>query len=1029
MSVWNEVCYTIDPLASLLRHIYPTDIYHPVLHQFCKDSYVWNDCVGDALPEGNLVDSIQKSPRVAYTLEPQAFSRKKMNADAVLDFLHEGKVYVGETAVARLVVMTELRKIRWANEWNWKWLKAFVASMLRCNQYASYQSPKDANEWIEQWLARSECNRRMQAFDNMAETYNHLQFAFNVASYKDKARMAERMGEIPPPLPKRVLDLGKEWEARRFGDMTILTYKQLLQDAHYVLLPKDLRRCAQMCSSLGDMELYFSSYGHNRGGDAIYGGYRETLRRIVSAMCMGTRVGEIPRACDVAAALLLSHVATDVWDQAVIDQEAKIAKEDLTPVLDVRALCQHFLSFPLAEAVELSKVYKFLAVPDFDFLTLFSVQKDKHYDVRPCFYDNDLGLEEWEFRCYQRHQLIISYHARHGVCPGQVRGEAEAKPWHQHYPHMNPGGIPYLDSNDVEFTHAFQYQKITRHDNPFIKDKALAPNFISGIDTEPELRGRPPEDTNYLLHMLLSSSLATPENVALGASEEPFEVGHTTAPKPETKKKFVVRNFYMNNYPGRVLISEIDNNIAEYVRQKPGAFSGLSRAEAFNKFQDMGGTELERAQNTYVFVSFDLAAWSPRQNPRLRELQLAKWAEAFHLPYIRNANSQFTDGHVHFIHKGIHQKYKLQGNDLEGYVGRLNTDLHVDIMGYAVRKLRETGTLPAGAKLAVQIDDGLCVLRFPPNTENPEIIRAVRFIEQVYAWFSLEISWDKTYVSRRLRVFLNELEYDQIRITPGVKAFLRIRRERSEGIRCFLREVNKASGQIGGAIESGTPATLAWLKFAIEAGKAILDWSRRHPDTMTPEEAALWMFIPVSYGGPGALSMLQFASNCTDDATSTGISILKSIATYDRNAVGPINRFINRPIRVRDPVSTLRDPMKFRIEGATLSDMLEVTYAKEALRDRVVNPVVYEALLFSDILSTKLRNEPLPSLLGTRGKALQLAYQATAFSSLDGILMKFARSSTVIQLIGSRQALTIFLRYKAQFRNTYSSAISIFRGY
>jgi hypothetical protein len=974
------------------------------------------------------VENLQLRPSLAFVLEPNAYGNKKINANAVLDFLADGNVFVGEEAVAQLVVKVERRQVRWANEWNWKWLKMFVASMLRCNQYASYQSKRDADQWIEHWLEESEANKRMQMFDNMAETFNHLQFVFNADSYKHASRQAELAMEVPPVLNRKLIDLGRDWEPRRFGSLIILTQKHLVTPTHYVLSPKDLRRCGQMCSSLADMELYFSSYGQGRGGNAIYGGYRETLRRIMAALASNHRVGEVPRACDVAAALLLSHYATDVWDQAVIDQAAKIADEKLSDILDVRGLCDHFRTFPFAEAVELSKVYKFLPVPDFDFLTLFAKQKEKHYDTRDCFYENDLGLTEHDFLCYQRHQMVITYYATHGVCPGHIRPGVVAKDWHTHYPHMNPGVVPYADAFDIGFTTAFRYQKITQGDNPFIKDKALAPNFMSHIATEPELRNRPPEDTNYLLHFLLSSFLATPENVANGMSEEPFEIGHTTAPKGETKKKWLVRNFYINNYPGRSLISEIDNNIAEYVVRKPGAFTGLSRADSFNKFQDMGGSELERAQSTYVFVSFDLAAWSPRQSPRLREIQLAKWAEAFHVPYIVNANKQFAEGHVHYIHKGIHQKYKLQGNDLEGYVGRLNTDLHVDIMGYAIRKLRERGTIQAGAKLAVQIDDGLCVLRFPAETPNATIIEAVRFIEEVYRWFSLEISWDKTYVSRRLRVFLNEIEYDQVRITPGVKAFLRIRRERAEGIRCFLKEVNKASGQIGGAIESGCPPMLAWLKYAVEVGKAILDWSRRAPMKFTPEEAALWSFIPVAFGGPGCFSMLQYTSNCTDDATSTGISVLKAIATYDRHSVPHINKFLNRPIRVRDPVSTLRDPMKFRIEGPTLSDMLEVTYAKSALRDRVVNPVVYEALLFSDILASKIRDEPLPSLLGTRGKALQLAYKSTALSTLDGILMKFARSSTVIHLIGSRKALGIYLRYKAQFRDVMKAAITTFRG-
>jgi hypothetical protein len=862
----------------------------------------------------------------------------------------------------------------------------------------------------------------------MAETFQHLRYVFNTDSHKRAERRSKAKREVPPPLSRKTLDLGKQWEVRRFGASTILTQKTTFKQFHYILGHKDINRLTQMCCSVGDLEMYFANYAQGDAGGEIYSSYRQVLNLIVKAMDNSLDPGSIARACDVASALLLSYNATDVWYQSVVDQQTKITKEKLWKILDVEHLCAIFQQLPLAEGVELSKVYKFLPVPDFDFLTLFEAQRDKHHSTRPCFPENDLGLSERDFILYQRHQLIITYYASHGVCPGHVIEGIQERNWHANYPNMKPNDVPYDQVGDIVFDTPFQYEAVTQSYNPYIKDKALSPNYLSRIMDEAELRELPPHVVNYLLHYLFTYPVPTPENVARGMSEEDYERGHHVAPKGESKKKDPPRNFYINTYAGRILLSEIDNNISAYIEKKPGAFVGLSRAEAFNKFRDLAGTEDEHHEFTYVYVSFDLAGWSPKQSPLLRQLQLQKWSMAFNRDYILQSDKQFTEAKAHFIHKGIHQEYPLAGNDLEGYFARLNTDLHVDVMGYAVKTLRRLGYIAPGAKLAVQIDDGLCVLRFPPGTTNEHIVRAIKVIEKVYAWLSLEISWDKTYVSKRLRVFLNELEYDQIRITPGIKAFLRIRREGGEGIRCFLREANKGGSFVVGAIECGCPPALAWMKYALEVGKCILDWGRRVPVKMSPEEATLWAFTPVSFGGIGCLSMLQYSSNCTDNATSAGVSILKSIATYDKESVLPINRIINQPIRVRNPLSTFRDPLKFRIEGPTFTDLLEITYAKAALRDKVINPVVREALDFSDSLANQLRSSILPSFKGTRGKAVQLAYESTALATLDAILMKFARSSTVISLVGSRKALGIYIRYKADYARVITHMAMIIRG-
>jgi len=1027
MSVWDEICYSTDTLSIYLRQINIWELDQTVLPQLCTDSYTTNPTVGNKLPEGKLTDSIYNNPRVASIIEPQSFKKPLRNSQAFIDFLANGTILTGERAVAGMMSKIYRHEIRWNNEWDWKWLHSFAQRMLRFNQYASYQSARDADDYLSFFTMTSVWAKKMRLYDNMAETMTHLWYGFNAASEKAATKQAAMDEELPRPLKSSIVNLGRKWEARKFGGLMILTEITSDLPRHYVLTRKDVNRIHQMCSSLADMELYFTHYVPFQEHSSIHATYRQVLEIIMDALDKGYRVGEVPRACDVAAALLLSHHATDIWNKSVEDQEAKIAKEKLDQVLNVKGLTVLFLQHPIAEGVELSKIYKFLPVPDFDFLTLFNAQREKHMDIRPAFFDNTLGLDIDDFKLYQRHQLVITYHANFGKCPGSISPDALDKPWHLAYPYVLPHTIPYLDVGDITLRGALPYEQITALDNPYVKDKALAPNRVTPIRDSIEMAAVPGRDRNYLLHYLFSDILATPEQVALGYPEEQHEIAHTAAPKGETKKQWTPRNFYINNYPGRVLLSEIENNIARWITKKPGCFTGLSHAQAFNKFQDITGKDLDHYTHKYVFISFDLAAWSPKQSPLLRQLQLSKWAEVFDKDYIKAADDQFSLGTVHYIRKGLHQSYALKGNDLEGYFGRLNTDLHVDIMGYAINKLRRDGFITRGSKLAVQIDDGLCVLKFQPDTPNERIIEAIHQLEKIYEWFSLEISWDKTYVSRYLRVFLNELDYEKVRITPGVKAFLRIRRGGDQGIRCFLREHNKAAGHVSSAMQAGCRGQLAWLKYTMELGKAILDWHRRRPNKLTPDEAALWSFIPVSFGGCGALSLLQHSCNTTEDGTAAGISVLKSIATYEPHLRMPINSFLNQPLKQKTQMALLRDPTKFKIEGPTFSDLLEVPFAKRALRAGAKHPLVLEALAISDDFANSLEYYKIEDVGNTKGKAIELGYKSSLLSYLDNLILKFTRSSTVVQLIGGYQSLLIRKRYKGQFNRVYDNAATIMR--
>jgi len=436
----------------------------------------------------------------------------------------------------------------------------------------------------------------------------------------------------------------------------------------------------------------------------------------------------------------------------------------------------------------------------------------------------------------------------------------------------------------------------------------------------------------------------------------------------------------------------------------------------------MNPDELEATRNIVRLVSFDIKGFSPNQSPEVRRSQLASWAEVFGIDNITALDKIFTGSKVHLIKKGFHLSYTLNGNDLEGYLGRMNTDFHIDVMGYAVRKLREREVLQLGAKLAVQIDDGALQLRFPPGTPHHTQIAALEYIEAVYKYFSMEISWDKTYVSGRMYVFLNELFVDGRRMTPGVKAFLRIRHTERSEISNFLRDHNKVISMVSGALKAGAPGHVLYMRYAMELGARIQKWRGRV--TFTSDEAVLIAVTPVAFGGLGAVSLLQLSANITDHAVTTSLGHMKALAFNDRFTVETIDKILNRPIKERSPLAILRAADSFSVEGPTLTDTKEQTYAEAALRSRVKNPLVAAAFETStDSIEEWVAANFLEGNAAPRS-TVDKVYAMTGLKSIDTIVAKFTRARTILTLLGFKRAAVLYKAYLREFAEVCKAMIS-----
>jgi len=1023
MSVWDEPSYDTDAVCALLKMITMADLEHPVVTAAAQVRIPDDVLIKDQIPAGILSDVFRDHPRYAKIIEPEAFRKKVGNIYETLEYFKDTDLKFGLNACYILVNEAYEGNMKWPKELKERWRTQFTKRMYHTSTYPCYISKRDSLQLMDQIDKEGTYWKHMLKYENFAEGFNHILYVNKAQSYAKLIRMAEIAGDPMPACPTSLLDFGTGWKVFRVGSMAILEHSTYAKRRAFFLTQKDIRRITQMFYSMSDMELYFGVYDRQDSTRSLYPAYRRVLKILMHALGKEHRWNEIARAADVAAGFLLAHIANDIWDKSILEHEKKIQRENLDDVLDIKKLLSEFTRVPLAEGIELSKVYKFLPCPDFNIFDSVIAQRDKHSEVNAFAEEEIEGVSVEDFKLYARYQLIRTFHAVHGIMPGSIRKDAPNRPWMEKYPHILPSEMGYKDSELIDIAGRFRYDAYTNLENPTLKDRTLAPDRVNHLKDETDLIAVGEERRNYLLSYLANPSPPVPEDVRQDLTEgsNRFDLTHLIAFKPESKKP-IPRNFYMANYPVRVALSEFEENLAYYLKKKAGSFSGIGATEAWNKMNDLCGDELEHARNEYVTISFDIAGWSPRQNPRLRKIGLEKWAEAFGVPDIMSLDKIFSNGKVSYIKKGFHMQYGLKGNDLEGFLGRLNTDLHIDIMGYAIRKLREKNVLGRGAKLAVLIDDGACAIQFPRETAKDMIVEGLNFIEKVYRYFGLEISWDKTYASKKFYIFLNELFYEGIRITPGIKAFLRIRDTGDTGVGCFLRQSNKVGAMVQGAVRAGTPIHLAYFKYCWEMGRLIGKW--KGSIQMNADEAVLLAFTPISYGGLGVYTHMSFLGNVEDEATGAALGHIKSIAHHDKLFCEHINKMINRDIAVRRPLDLLRAPTSYSISDPTLTDTKEIHHAEKALRLKAKNFVVLDALSVTTEDLEKWVVDTVSEWSGLRLETLEMMYNACPLAFVDGILSKFKRARTVLALLGWKKGVVLYKAYQREFKDVVAATLS-----
>lgn len=797
------------------------------------------------------------------------------------------------------------------------------------------------------------------------------------------------------------------------------------------LLAKDHERLVQMLQGDAKLKKYYSKYAKDEPKvcEAMSDGYEKLMDIARKGMDPESdyKCNRVCRAFDVCQFLFLARLADDINDRAIKIQEAKIVKEKLDSIVDIRRTMEVIDNPKLGvkECLELAKFSKIFPCPDFCIYSVMdSVQKksDESHKV----YDSvklgevdgiDVMATEKEFELYCLRNRLINFYDVHKFLPGKLKtieGE-EAPGYLLAYPNVPVSRIAVNDMRFIDIEGTFIYRSYDGCESELVKDKVIAPS--ADITDTRKLEDFSNVERNQVLKYLFSTSFKDQETVnSLANSGDLFKLYKTwilIALKAEAKKPGS-RPFMMATDEMRRLLSEAEANVATYVTNQRGSSQGKSEKDLSERMATLAATPMVDNGYLATLFAFDLEGFSPKQNVRFKQRAMKSWSHVFKKPEFDSCINVFTKTTLNFKKFDVDDSWEMVGNDLEGFHGRLNTAAHTDLMGYAVYKLKQLGLAKGTAGLEVLIDDGLLRIDLRLDPESNAVERTTDILDLVYQFAGQKISWDKTFVSRVLTQYLNRVFYDGVEVTPGAKAFMRIGKKQESAIPTIADEFMAHAASTRGAIQSGSDHILAYYEYVYECVKTMTRWGMKATTREEVDRLAFASYVPIGMGGLGLCSLFGIATNESFNSMQSGIANMKLICHRFPKYAKMANLYLNAGVRDMSTESILRNPTAWRtklrclnlrrFENAAKAKIIRTsTNALIETANRGVFDHVDDAIVKS-IESTKNLSEIKRKLL----------WDMSIKSYIDTLVGKLQSSSTAASLIGKKKCLAIYIANKSE---------------
>lgn len=1014
MSVWDNPCYNVDPIRRAIRNLpaKDTDTFPPFLYGHVNFTTTKSTRTDPALSEKHLGDLFAGNPREWRRFRNKHRTLKPAKPD-----------YAFTSSVQALAPeYAGLKAVYWAfsNIWNknWRFKDEYASTDLvsfyeKVWELAPYASRVNATHWNNAGkLIATELSGEWERLDQASIAVNHIWVMDKSSSYKRHLRVSRLKGETYPYIKP----------AGRFGRLEIIKFRggYILHDVKSkksgILYYKDHTRLVNMLSAVAKCTFYFNAYeiGNTELNNQVGSAFRWLMGKITDAMLRLSwdDCNYICRAMDVCQFLYLSILGSDLSDRSKNDQLDKIRKEDLDRIIGAEEIVAYFEGCGLGvkETLELLKVYRILPTSDHDIYGIIDNFADKNDKVNPMdlnvskklSWGADLNLSEDEFDRYQKRNMMMTFRSRHGRFPGAIIDYDHAPSELLSYPNVQPDAITINNVHLIDITSSFQWKSFDGCEHELVKDKKTA---AKSEDDESKFYGQ-----NQILQYLFDPSFQSQASIRDNYAKRQYPLRRQidVAIKAEAKKpKDKVRAFYMANDSDRRVLSEFEANVHEYVLHKAGSSVGKNEKEISERLYEI--CNWEEANFQPLLISFDIAAWSPKQNPKFKEKGLKLWADAFGKPHVNNLMDLFRNVDMVWNKFGVCGRYTLKGNDLEGFNGRMNTSMHIDVMGYAIRKCRDLGLVEHGGKFACFIDDGILNLQTKLGKQAEVVPRILEVIETVYWAFGLEISWDKTFVSEYFMQYLNKVYLDGQEITPGLKAFLRIGKLVDVPSPTIFTDMDNLASTVRGAIQAGTDHRIAYTMYLVEVFHIIKRWSRYDKAFKVTNTLLMMMWVPRTLGGLGLSSLFSLSTNETFSSFEAGLACMRFLSHQFTGIREFYNSVIQGEVDDMESLAVLRAPRSIRIREMMLKEDRLSRAAVAVVKAKAVNPFIRSVSELAKAGVSSVCADVIAQTDLIHDFTRERLWKIDPMNVIESIVGKLQTSSTAASLIGRKKMLAILI--------------------
>jgi len=991
MSVYDYPVYRDDPFQGLARQIGFKKQTLPILVKLLNfeiEPHGEFELPAN-LTQGNLQQQLADRMRDMIELY---VGPKPANNVSVVNLLTQN---IEKEFVFGLQGVYQLYSKLWQRNQNKLFLKKrdedFVDVLFRIGAVLGQHTPGDV--LIEEKMMSEGWNKVAEPFIVQQRALIKIANAATMKSWKQLIKDANLANSVLKPIDLPEKKLFRGFDIYPLQGLLIMVEEKKVT----FLTKKDVDRLDKMLRSTANGNFYLGHYSRmsTNWRNQLHVAHQEYMKLLVETMkdISYAHSQLLCRACDVAYYLKLAQYASDINEDALNDQLNKVTKEKLDEILPVVRMANITKDLPMREALEVLLLYKMLPQADFDYFGAAFRQQELYRT------QNKITNEKMFDLMLKHHKLLMirAFHSRHKVCPGVYRGEEMTEHWQMNYPFINPAQIPVEHVHNIDMNGAFIYKDHFLDTFDLIKDKAICPLEIRNIRDERDLMKLSRDKKNQLLDAITRSEPISTMQLRNQIDNLMWDV--KCEDKPEAKKPNG-RWFMEAHTDVRMLLSEYEGSVADYGAQLEGFMQGKGLREKQKMMNHVTETIAETGLGTQIFVSLDIAKWSPRMPTRVHTALDEQWADAFGMPHIKELHKVFTEGDMHYVKHSIHHTFKKMGVDFEGFAGRKLTFFHLALEHAVVDQLKKAGLVRGHARYAAQIDDGVVRL-YVSEKDVPGQVQEIR--KMMYdLWLSCgaEISWDKTFISKEFAVFLNDIRYANRAINPGIRAFIKITNFADAPIASVAADLNMVSSTVRGALVAGATTLVAYYAYCYYIHDTIKKWA--HRKFKFEERHVVWFFAPVGLGGAGCENMLTLMGSLDFDAFQTGVGNIWLMTKLVRNMNTYIQQILNQemaPITEHNkafaPLSVRRDAPVFR------SDRLMIALRRN-LAYWLKSPVLQAYDLSGGLEIANIHAVTIGNTVNFPVELRELWADSSIATMLDAIVTKVLKSRTALSLLSRR---------------------------